>query len=440
MYKTFKILSPDTLTLTSTIWLTFFLPAAANVTPHVKGIIPKDWPTNTAAPVVVPLSLELSESQSLTAHLTIEGQPKPLQIPAQYEVGDPIMGTEARVWLFFKTDKIHLGKTINIRFLTNDKQTDSGYRSRYIDPSLHITTQDLKPILSYWHGEPEAGHRYMLNDFIHPLIGLDGEVLTDAFPKDHHHHRGIFWAWVRHEIAGKKIGDWWHPRFIKAEQGKIDFGDGPVFSHFRAGHYWVNQPKGGKNAKRFINEQVRCRVFETTSTGRAIDVDLTLSALVDGVRIGGTLSLNKGYGGFTIRFNRAKNIVIEADGRIVEDAVVNHLRAHWVDWSGVFSSNKRDVSSTQPGTSPKPSGTAFFVHPSHPDFPPEWITRKYGILNVSYPGLSMLGLSKGKPLQLHYRIWVHRGDAKQGRVADHYRAYAADWKWFPVTGKQVGKD
>jgi hypothetical protein len=169
-------------------------------------------------------------------------------------------------------------------------------------------------------------------------------------------------------------------------------------------------------------------------------MDLTLTALVDGVRIGGTLELNKGYGGFTIRFNRAKNAVIEADGKIVEEAVVNHLRANWVDWSGDFASKKGNLSPPRSSISSKASGAAFFVHPSHPDLPPEWITRKYGILNVSYPGLSMLGLSKGKPLRLHYRIWVHRGDAKQGRVADHYRAYAADWKWFPVVGKLVGKD
>ena len=37
--------------------------------------------------------------------------------------------------------------------------------------------------------------------YIHPLWGLNGEVLTDDFPKDHYHHHGVFWAWPHVEIG-----------------------------------------------------------------------------------------------------------------------------------------------------------------------------------------------------------------------------------------------
>ena len=33
------------------------------------------------------------------------------------------------------------------------------------------------------------------SDYIHPLYGLNGEVLTRDWPVDHPHHRGIYWAW-----------------------------------------------------------------------------------------------------------------------------------------------------------------------------------------------------------------------------------------------------
>ena len=46
-------------------------------------------------------------------------------------------------------------------------------------------------------------------NYIHPLWGLDGTLLTEDFPADHLHHRGIFWAWHQIWINGERIGDAW---------------------------------------------------------------------------------------------------------------------------------------------------------------------------------------------------------------------------------------
>ena len=42
------------------------------------------------------------------------------------------------------------------------------------------------------------------SNYFHPLYDVDGNVLTEDFPNDHIHHRGIFWAWhqVRHGSPG----------------------------------------------------------------------------------------------------------------------------------------------------------------------------------------------------------------------------------------------
>ena len=40
------------------------------------------------------------------------------------------------------------------------------------------------------------------SNYFHPLYDLDGNVLTEDFPKDHIHHRGIFWAWHQVRING----------------------------------------------------------------------------------------------------------------------------------------------------------------------------------------------------------------------------------------------
>ena len=42
------------------------------------------------------------------------------------------------------------------------------------------------------------------SNYFHPLYDLDGQVLTEDFPKDHIHHRGIFWAWHQVRINGKR--------------------------------------------------------------------------------------------------------------------------------------------------------------------------------------------------------------------------------------------
>ena len=52
-----------------------------------------------------------------------------------------------------------------------------------------------KPVFVYNHG---VMHREGVpldrarSTYIHPLYGLDGEVLTDDFPKDHYHNRARF--------------------------------------------------------------------------------------------------------------------------------------------------------------------------------------------------------------------------------------------------------
>ena len=47
------------------------------------------------------------------------------------------------------------------------------------------------------------------SNYFHPLYDLDGNVLTEDFPKDHIHHRGIFWAWHQVRINGTTVQDQW---------------------------------------------------------------------------------------------------------------------------------------------------------------------------------------------------------------------------------------
>ena len=75
------------------------------------------------------------------------------------------------------------------------------------------------PILVYNHGvmtsqsAPNAKGR---SSYFHPVYGLDGEVLTDDFPKDHENHRGLHWAWPHIKIDDWEV-DLWSLRDIRHE-------------------------------------------------------------------------------------------------------------------------------------------------------------------------------------------------------------------------------
>lgn len=388
--------------------------------PIAVGVVPADWPTGSPAPLAIPCPSSAGRPGALAARIRIPGQP-PITVPAQFEAADETAGTPDRVWVSLKLDEAARGRPIEVQLISASSEPTNSYRSKREGEELHVTAPDGKPILSYYHGKPRPNQRYPLNDFVHPLMGLDGEVLTDLGPRDHPHHRGVYWTWVRHEHNGKSLGSWWQPDTIHAADKELAFADGPVFSRFCARHEWVHQAKGSTETMPFVDEQVVCRVFQTSDHGRAIDFDITLTALLDGIRIGGTTELGKGYGGFTFRYNRAAEAKIAADGKPIPKDL-NHLRAHWADWSGRFRLADGKMAERR-------SGAAVLISPKHPDDPPEWITRLYGVLGVTYPGLRMLDMPKGKPLRLYYRLWIHRGDSKEGGVDEAYRAYAADWKW-----------
>jgi hypothetical protein len=76
--------------------------------------------------------------------------------------------------------------------------SDTGFRFAMIgDKSLGLW-EGGQPVLVYHFGpitSSNAPNARSRSDYFHPLYGLDGEVLTDDFPKDHDYHRALYWTW-----------------------------------------------------------------------------------------------------------------------------------------------------------------------------------------------------------------------------------------------------
>jgi hypothetical protein len=266
-----------------------------------------------------------------------------------------------------------------------------------------------RPVLVYNYGMqlatgvPEDRRR---SSYIHPLYDLDGRALTDDFPSDHHHHRGLSWMWPRVSVGGQQH-DLWHIRGIRhIYETFLTQEVGPGCATLGVKNAWqLFDPK-----VKVLDEWVWVRVFPASEQGRVIDVRLTWRAL-EPVQIVG--QVDTGYGGLSLRLvRRQESKALTSTGLQTRDSDLQPMA--WADLSGKF------------GGSSELAGISIFQHAGNPGFPAGWTLRRadnYGFLGVAWPGLQPVTLEPNRPVTLRYRLWVHRGDAQAGRVEDAYAAF-----------------
>ena len=276
---------------------------------------------------------------------------------------------------------------------------------------IQITEQG-EPIIVYNYdmqlkeGVPD---RYRRSGYIHPVFDLKGQELTDDFPADHYHHRGLSWMWPKVFVNGKRY-DLWH---IYGPQGQYEGihqkfdkwlfkEEGPVCATFGVKNSWVLDDQ-----HKVMDEWVCVRVFRTGKRGRAIDISLTWQAL-EPIEIEG--QDKKGYGGLNFRLApRRETIITTSEGLETSDSDLKEVA--WADQSAKFADSE-DF-----------SGVAIFQNQQNPDFPAGWCLRHYGFLGVAWPGVVPVKFEPGKPLTLRFRIWVHDGDVEKGNVKEAFHVF-----------------
>ncbi len=274
------------------------------------------------------------------------------------------------------------------------------------DGSLALSEGD-RPVLVYNHGvisRTNVPADRARSSYVHPLYGLDGEVLTDDFPKDHYHHRGLFWAWP-HVRIGEQETDLWLLKGIRHQFERWLRRDaGQAAAVLGAQNAWM------VGERKVVEEQVWLKVWPATADSRAIDLELILTPLNEPLTLRG--AEGKSYGGLTLRFapRVGETLITTPAGRDTNDLLIAHLP--WADLSAQFAGASRL------------SGAAVFIAPAHPAYPPEFMTRHYGVLCVGWPGVNAQTFPPGKPIRLTYRIWVHRGAPGVVALQKAYDAFA----------------
>jgi hypothetical protein len=114
-----------------------------------------------------------------------------------------------------------------------------------------------------------------------------------------------------------------------------------------------------------------------------------------------------------------KGHIINSEG--VTDNDTWSTRADWVDYYGPV---KGEI-----------VGIAMFDHPDNPRHPTWWHVRDYGLFAANPFGIhdfekkpagaGDLVIPAGQSVTFKYRFFFHKGDEKQGKVAEHYRDYAS---------------
>ena len=270
-------------------------------------------------------------------------------------------------------------------------ETDQGF----------VIAEGQEKVMTYQRKHKSLNGKYTRANYIHPLYGLDGEVLTEDFPSDHPHHRGVFWAWHQVWLGDTKLGDPWAAidTFWDVYDAKI-LTLGSEARALQVHVHWkspLHTDSGGRQVP-FIRETTTITVHCAKDDMRKIDFQIELLALEDNMRLGGSEDA-KGYGGFTARIPLPEGLAFTGTDGPVEPTTLSVEAGPWLDFSGNL------------WKAGKTSGLAILCHSSSPGYPQRWILRRQGSAqNPVYPGRDPVPLSREKPLVLRYRIIIHNGD------------------------------
>ncbi|MBI5091237.1 MAG: PmoA family protein [Candidatus Hydrogenedentes bacterium] len=274
-----------------------------------------------------------------------------------------------------------------------------------------------KLFTSYHYG------REWVRPFLHPVVGPYGVKVTRNWPmsedtpgehRDHHHHKSIWVAFG--ECSGvdnwsEEQGHGW-----QRHRGFLDTQSGPVFGRIVAQNDWC-----AANEKKQFEEVRDLCIYALPGGVRLFDIAVTFKMTERAV----TFTDTKEGGLISVRV--ATSMDVTNGGRIengyggINEGETWGKNAPWCDYSGVVDG--------------KSVGIAILDHESNPRYPTGWHVRNYGLMTANCfawsryrPEAGVKGdmmFPKGSQTTWRYRIYIHRGDARRGRVADRFLDFVA---------------
>ncbi len=256
--------------------------------------------------------------------------------------------------------------------------------------------------------------------YFYPVIGPTGVNITRHWPmkegkdeaQDHRHHRSL---WFTHgEVNGH---DFWQGRDDKIVHDKfVKVSSGRKVGIIQSQNKWV-----AANGE-VVCTDTQTHRFYNRPDGQMMDFEITIQASHGKVILGDTKE-----GSMAIRLaptmrlrgKVGKGHIVNSEG--VRDKATWGKRAAWCDYYGPVNGEV--------------VGVAIFDHPKNPKHPTWWHVRDYGLFTANPfgvhnfegkpKGTGDITIPSGQSLTFRYRLYFHKGDEKQAKVAEHYSEYAA---------------
>jgi sugar phosphate isomerase/epimerase len=262
--------------------------------------------------------------------------------------------------------------------------------------------------------------------FFYPVIGPTGVPVVRHYPmnpdldkggdkNDHVHHKSL---WFTHgEVNGQ---DFWgegsnsgkvvHDKFLEVSSGS-------KVGVIKSKNKWV--AKSGE----VVCTDTRTHRFYSRDDGQTMDFEITIHAsegkkVVMGDTKEGSMAIRL-TSTMRLKGEVGKGHIINSEGD--EDGSTWGKRAEWCDYYGPVEGET--------------VGVAIFDHPDNPKHPTWWHVRDYGLFAANpfgqhdfekkEKGVGDIIIPAGESLTFKYRFYFHKGDAEKGKVAKHYREYAA---------------
>jgi len=261
-------------------------------------------------------------------------------------------------------------------------------------------------IFFYQKSPKDKNGEYSRCNYLHPLYGLDNSRLTEDFPADHLHHRGIFWAWHQILIDGKPISDGWELKNFQQKISDIEFKLLKGIGYLNTTVEWKS-PLWKNGSEAYLQEKTTITMYPKLGNHRRIDFEIKLKALVDRLSLGGSND-EKGYSGFSVRLKLPADVSFTGAGGLVESINTAISAGNTMKINGSFLKDG------------KKGGVVIYSNPQNTVPSDNWILRKSASMqNAVYPGRQPVSIPFDQPLVLKYSILVFQGDlsAKQIKKA-----------------------
>lgn len=261
-----------------------------------------------------------------------------------------------------------------------------------IGPDGVTITDSDQPVLFYRTKPSDPAVEPGRLNYIHPLYAPDGTILTEDRPAVLPEQRGVFWAWRQVRLGDETVADGWAMKGLTFFVKQTNFGgesNGAGVLTLQVDWIVNSRPE-----LLFVAREVtRVHIQPLKDGARRIDIETTLTPLVDGLSLGGSDDA-KGYGGFAVRLVAPDRLVFGSAGKAVtpQATPVTAGPAMGFSWPG------------QPGLSKWAVGMACKVDGRPISL---WILRREpSMQNCVWPGRAPVALTRGKPLRLQSTLIV----------------------------------